>query len=320
MLQHQFKSIERLYSRSVASSLLAAIVSVVSVGCQPLKGDKIAESQTQQSTKPDQQLTSLNIAVIPAKNPVEQQKSLQPLAEYLTKTLGKQVNFQIAKDYETPVNLIAEGQVQIAYLGPLAYVEAKQLNPQIQPIVAPINKDTGRPWYTSVIVANTNSIRSVDDLKGKRFAFVSKSSTSGYLMPLGYFKEMGINPNSDFTKVKFSGSHAQVKTDLESGEVDAIADDKPSYLNEQKAGRFNSQKYKIIWESSPIPQGPIVILADKVSPELVTNLKKALVSASEGLVDVNGADAAGYTLVQDEDYESIRKLQAQLKLKPGQVK
>lgn len=311
---------ERLDSRSVASLILAVIVTAVSVGCQPLKGDKVADSQTQQSTKPDQQLTSLNIAVIPAKNPVDQQKSLQPLAEYLTKTLGRQVSFQIAKDYNTPVKLLAEGQVQIAYLGPLAYVEAKQLNPQIQPIVAPIDKNTGRPWYTSVIVANSNRISNVGDIKGKRFAFVSESSTSGYLMPLGYFKEMGIDPERDFTQVKFSGSHDQVRTDLESGEVDAIANDKPSYLNEQKAGRFNPQQYKIIWESSPIPQGPIVVRADQVSPDLVTNLKKALVSASEGLVDVNGAEAAGYTLVQDEDYEPIKKLQAQLNLKPGEVK
>ena len=320
MLQHQFKSIERLDSRSVASLVLALIVTALGVGCQPLKGDQVGDEKTQLSTKPDQQLTRLDIAVIPAKNPVDQEKSLQPLAEYLSKALGRQVSFQIAKDYQTPVNLIAEGQVQIAYLGPLAYVEAKQLNPQIQPIVAPINKETGRPWYTSVIVTNSNRISDVNELKGKRFAFVSESSTSGYLMPLGHFKEIGINPETDFNKVKFSGSHAQVKADLASGEVDAIADDKPSYLNEQKAGKFNSQKYKIIWESSPIPQGPIVILADKVSPELVTNLKKALVSASEGLVDVNGAEAAGYTLVQDEDYEPIKKLQAQLNLKPGQAK
>lgn len=320
MLQHHFKSREGLHSRSVASLLVAAIATMVSVGCQPSNGDRVADEKTQLSTKSDQQLTSLDIAVIPAKNPVEQQKSLQPLAEYLTKTLGKQVKFQIAQDYNTPINLIAQGQVQIAYLGPLAYVEAKQQNPQIQPIVAPIDKNTGRPWYTSVIVTNNNRIRTVEDLKGKRFGFVSESSTSGYLMPLGYFKEMGIDPESDFSKVKFSGSHAQVKADLELGEVDAIADDKPSYLNEQKAGRFNSPNYKIIWESSPIPQGPIAILADKLPPELVTNLKKALVGASEGLIDVNGAEAAGYTLVQDEDYEPIRKLQTQLKLKPGRAK
>lgn len=311
---------ERLHSPSVASLVLAVIVTALGVGCQQLKGDQVADEKTQQSTKPDQKSTSLNIAVIPSKNPVEQQKSLQPLAEYLAKTLGRQVSFQIAKDYQTPVNLIAEGQVQIAYLGPLAYVEAKQRNPQIQPIVAPIDKNTGRPWYTSVIVTNSNRISDVNDLRGKRFAFVSESSTSGYLMPLGHFKEMGIDPETDFTKVKFSGSHAQVKADLESGEVDAIANDKPSYLNEQKAGRFNPQQYKIIWESSPIPQGPIVVRADQLPPELVTNLKKALVSASEGLVDVNGAEAAGYTLVQDEDYEPIRKLQAQLNLKPGQAK
>ncbi len=38
------------------------------------------------------------------------------------------------------------GQVEVADLGPLAYIKAKQRNSDLEPIVAHIEKTTGRPW------------------------------------------------------------------------------------------------------------------------------------------------------------------------------
>jgi phosphonate transport system substrate-binding protein len=310
--------------RLLNSTFLLFIITSVLIGCNSSSSSTNSTNPSpniNESTSKTPKLEPITIAVIPGNKPLEQEQALKPLADHLTQYLGTQVNFQIASDYNTAVTLLATEKVQMAYLGPFTYIQAKQLNPQIHPIVAPINKDTGRPWYTSVIVANsTKGIRTVGDLKGKRFGFVSESSTSGYLMPLSHFTKLGIVPKRDFALVKFSGSHAQVKADLESHVVDAIADDKPSYLDQQKAGRFDSKKYQIIWESSPIAQGPIVVLENKFSPEMIIQIKKAFVDASQGLVDVNGAPSAGYTLVQDEDYEPIRKLQEQLQLKSGQFK
>ncbi|MGE5660549.1 MAG: phosphate/phosphite/phosphonate ABC transporter substrate-binding protein [Actinomycetota bacterium] len=257
----------------------------------------------------------MRVAIIPWQVSELQEATLKPLANYLTQTLGIPVKFQITKDYETSVDLLVTGQVELAYLGPLTYIKAHQRNPQIEPIVAPIDKTTGRPWYTSVIVVNRErNIKSLKDLKGKRFAFVSKSSTSGYLVPISHLQQLGIAPDRDFATVQYPGSHDKAKAMLLSGEVDAIADDKRSYLAQQKAGKLDPAQYPIIWESQPIPNSPIVASAT-IPHSAIAALKKAFVNAPEGLVDPSSSESSGYTLVQDEDYQPIRKLQEQLNRK-----
>ncbi|MBW4491472.1 MAG: phosphate/phosphite/phosphonate ABC transporter substrate-binding protein [Trichocoleus desertorum ATA4-8-CV12] len=269
------------------------------------------------SNQPFKEFNVIDVAVIPALSPKEQEKQLEALTDYLEKSVGYPINFQVAQNYEQAVDLLVRGEVEVAYLGPLTYVQARQQNPEIEPIVAPIEKSTGRPWYTSVIVANTaQGIRKLSDLKGKRFAFVSRSSTSGYLVPISHFREIGLNPDQDFTEVKYSGTHDKAEADLAAGVVDAIADSRPSFVKRQKAGKLDPKQYQIIWESAPIPMSPIVV-SKQLAPEIVSDLKKALINAPEGLADVTGAESAGYTLVEDADYEPIRQLQKNLEVNSG---
>ncbi len=325
MPQYVSWSLKRLHHSATLLSLALA-VTLMSVGCMPRENPSATQPDTAASSgtsaKPTvegssnsgAELATLNMAVIPAQITANQEK-LQPLADYLTKTLGRPVKFQVTKDYDTAVNLLVEGKVELAYLGALTYIKARQRDPQIEPLVAPIEKTTGRPWYNSIIVINSDSgIKTLEDLKGKRFAFVSKSSTSGYLVPLAHFKDIGIDPDRDFVTVNFAGDHQKAKEQLISGKVDAIADDKPSYLAQEKAGKIDTSKYKIIWESSPIPNLPIVA-SSKLSAQVKADLKKAFINAPEGLIDITNAEGIGYTLIQDSDYESMRKLQKSLGLK-----
>ena len=282
--------------------------------------DAPASNLSANSANSGQQVKEFNVidvAVIPALSPSEQEKQLQSLAEYLEKSLGYPVNFQVAPNYEQAVELLVNNQVEVAYLGPLTYVQARQRNAQLEPILAPIEKSTGRPWYTSVIVANTaKGIQSLSDLKGKRFAFVSRSSTSGYLVPMSHFRAIGLNPDQAFAAVKYSGSHDKAEAELAAGTVDAIADSKPSLQKRQQAGKLDPKQYRVIWESAPIPMSPIVV-SKQLAPDIVSNLKKALINAPEGLADITGAESAGYTLVEDADYEPIRQLQKSLEANSG---
>lgn len=319
MQQLLFWTRNRSYKRAATSFILALTVTYSCLACtQPSENTTTppsTSSQPSSDSNTEDELNTLNMAVIPWQVSAEQEKQLQPLADYLSKTLGKPVKFQITKDYDTSIDLLVTGKVEMAFLGPLSYVKAHLRDPQVQPIVAPIEKTTGRPWYTSAIVVNNGSgIKTLKDLKGKRFAFVSKSSTSGYLVPLAHFKDIGINPERDFATVKYAGSHDKAKADLLAGKVDAIADDKRSYLQQQKEGNIDPSKYKIIWESDPIPLSPIVV-SSKLPSQLVIDLKKAFVNSPEGLLDPSGSQSAGYTLVEDRDYTPIRKLLERLKLK-----
>ena len=313
MLCHFKWMCDRFPTHSAISLILTSSIALLGVGCVPPHADNHSQLPVEPSANTGNELTTLNIAILPSQNVAEQRNKLKPLTNYLQKTLGRSINLQIPADYNATVDLVTAGKVDIAYLGPLTYVQARQKNPGIQPIVAAIDKTTGRPWYTSIIVVNSSKIKTLEDLKGKRFGFVSKSSTTGYLVPLAEFKTIGLQPEQDFASVEYTGNHDKSEVALVAHEVDAIATDKPSFLLSKKSGKLNPQKYQVIWESDPIPQGPIVV-SSKFPSQLILPLKKAFISASEGLGDVNGAEAAGYTLVEDEDYNPVREIQKHLEV------
>jgi phosphonate transport system substrate-binding protein len=299
--------------KQIISFLLLFSISAIGTSCQVNNSQNPAQSTATPKTNSTVS-QPLRVAVIPWQSPEEQQQKLQPLADYLQKILQRPVSFQISKDYATAVDLLVNQEVDMAYLAALTYIKARDRNPNIEPLVVPIDQITGRPWYTSIIIADTTKgIKSLSDLKGKRFAFVSPSSTSGFLMPLNGFQKQGIEPTRDFTKIRYSGSHDKAQTDLKAGIVDAIAEDRASFLRSQKSGKLSPTKYKIIWESDPIPSPPIVINTKKFSPEVIAKLRQALIDAPVGVVDVSGTKSAGYTLGKDADFEQIRQIYHQLK-------
>jgi phosphonate transport system substrate-binding protein len=302
----------RLLRRSIGLGLLFCI-SAIAVSCTAGDSNKSPEVGTTPSTAPAV-TQRLRVAVIPWQSPEEQQKKLQPLADYLEKVLKQPVSFQITKDYATAVDLLVKEEVDMAYLAALTYIKAHERNSGIAPLVIPIDQTTGRPWYTSVIVANSaKGINSLKDLKGKRFAFVSPSSTSGFLLPMYALQNQGIDPTRDFSKIRYPGSHDKTEKQLAEDLVDAIANDKASFLRSQKSGKLAAAKYKIIWESDPLPAPPIVINTKKFSPEVISQLRQALIDAPLGVVDVTGTTSAGYTLAKDADFEPVRQTYNRLK-------
>lgn len=259
----------------------------------------------------------LRVAVVPARNSQQQEQKLQSLAVYLQEILKRPIDIQITTNYETAVDLLVEEKVEMAYLGALTYIKAHDRNPNIKPLVLPIEQITGRPWYISAIVVNSKQdIDSLEDLRGKRFAFVSRSSTSGFLMPMNAFEKAGINPVRDFASIRYSGSHDQAEADLLAGKVDAIATEKAIFLQNQKDGKFPYSDYKMIWKSEPIPSSPLVINTKKFSPQIIKQLKRAFIDSPEGLVDVNGSTSDGYTLAKDSDFDQVRQIYNDLKAVP----
>ncbi|NEP46475.1 MAG: phosphate/phosphite/phosphonate ABC transporter substrate-binding protein, partial [Okeania sp. SIO2H7] len=215
--------------RLVAIALLLG-VAFSSCGENPVPGNSQSNNNLP-SSNAEKSIAELNMAIIPWVSSEKQKEDFQRLEEYLTKTLSLPVKISLTKDYQESIDLLVEGKVEIAYLGPFSYIKAKKRNDNLEPLVAHIEKSTARPWYTSAIIANTEAgINSLEDLKGKRFGFVSKSSTSGFLVPSAHFKEINIEPERSFAAVEYAGGHLKNMEALIAGKVDAIAVDKVNYL------------------------------------------------------------------------------------------
>ncbi|MEB3161724.1 MAG: phosphate/phosphite/phosphonate ABC transporter substrate-binding protein [Prochlorothrix sp.] len=260
------------------------------------------------------QLDEFTLVIIPDRKDKAANALLQDFEDYLEERLGLPVTLQVTEDYDTAVELLVNGSVTAAYLGPFTYVQAKALNPNLEPLVSHIEASTGRPWYTSIIVARTDrNISTLADLAGKSFGFVNESSTSGFLMPLFAFQQAKIDPDRDFESVQFGGNHDETLQLLIKGTVDAIAVDKATYTKGVETGILPPEQYHLLWESLPIPNPPLVV-SDRVPASLKQKLQNAMLSAPQGLVAISANASAGYTIVQDEDYDIIRNIEAALKL------
>ena len=274
----------------------------------------------QEATQPNHVTTSahpskpavLRISVQPTQDIAEQEQMIAPLDAHLEKVLGQRVDFLIAKDYKDSVDMLVDGRANAAYIGVVSYFEALERGVKIAPLVAPIDQYTARPWYRSCIIVAANSpIKTLADLKGKRVGFVNRSSTSGYLMPLVALKQMGIDPERDFAQVIFGGTHDQTKELLETNQVDAVATNLASYARWKKLGKLTSQNSRVLWESTPVPHAPVLVSQDLPS-ETIEKLKEAFLTTPPGIQDLMGAETAGYTLVETDDYNSFRQLRQQL--------
>jgi phosphonate transport system substrate-binding protein len=131
----------------------------------------------------------------------------QKMMDMLAAALGMEVTPFVAADYNGVIEAMRSKRLDVAYLGPFSYVLGTTVA-DIEAFAVAETKKAGRSYYHSQIVAHKDSgIRTVNDLKGKTFAFVDPSSTSGHLFPKAGLLKAGFNPDKDFGRVIFSGSH-----------------------------------------------------------------------------------------------------------------
>ena len=239
-------------------------------------------------------------------HPIVMYQKYQPLMKYLTENTPYRFELKLSQDYRDIIRFLKNNDVQVALLGGVTYLEAKQQFNLI-PILKPLGHD-GKPFYSSVFIARTDKkINGFSDLKGKSVAFASKLSTSGNLAPLYYLYSRGMKLGdfSRYTNLKY---HDSVAREVLRGNYDAGA------VIDSVADRFKSRGLRVIAVTDPIPGLPIVVRADAPS-SLIKAIKKALLS-----LDYHNPEHRrimeqwdeefryGFAEAKDSDYDSVRKM------------
>ena len=159
----------------------------------------------------------LKVSAIPDEAPTELQRKFKPLGAYLEQELGMPVQFVPVSDYAAVVEGIAADRVDLAWLGGFTFVQTRLKTGNAIPLV---QREQDEKFTSKFISADAN-VKSLQDLKGKTFAFGSVSSTSGSLMPRYFMQKDGIVPEQFFSRVAFSGAHDATVAWVQAGKVDA---------------------------------------------------------------------------------------------------
>jgi phosphonate transport system substrate-binding protein len=232
----------------------------------------------------------------------------RPLAAYLSQKLGRKVQLRTVDSWEGLAKSLANGETDMALLGPWGYVLANR-NAGAQ-AVGTILYD-GRPTYHALIVTRPDSgISTLKDLKGRSFAFGDKGSTSGYLIPTHHFLTMGIDdPEKFFGKVVYT-KHQAIETQVTRGELDAGADYDRNRNAMIEQGLIRAADSRIIWTSAPLPNDAFAVSADLARDKaLVARLQAALEQAGEALKtnpQLLPVHYTGFVRSDDTLYRSIR--------------
>jgi phosphonate transport system substrate-binding protein len=258
----------------------------------------------------------LRVGLVPNQNPEEVEAQYEPLGEYLSEELGREVELSVPTSYSAVVEAMASGELDLAYFGGLTYVQARERT-EVTPLVTEVNPRTGTTKYASVIIVPADSpIREVSELEGKNFAFGSVSSTSGSLYPSIMLDEAGIDYRTDFAEKIYTGGHDATAQAVANGQVDAGGlEDRILYSLEEE-GVIEEGSVRVIRESEPIEGYPWV--ARSALPD---GLREDIANAYLGMRDPELLDllrAEGYERVEASDYDYVEEQARKLDLLTAQ--
>lgn len=256
----------------------------------------------------------IRLGVTPALGIDVAQKSNAPLAEYLADVLRIPVDIVVADSYDQLTTLIADEAVELALLPPLSYVKAKEEVEDLVPVVGKIGR--GASHYSSyILVRAEGSMQGLNDLRGRRFAFVDPTSSSGFLLPYDYLMRNGIDPEDDLQSITFAGSHAAALRMLALGQVDAAASG--SGIREILSSELKDvdgagdTRLRILANAGPIPYG--AVCARPGFPEQgLRKVRRAFLQlntmSSQGrMIWRASGDITGWMLPNDSIYAGLRR-------------
>jgi len=251
----------------------------------------------------------LKLGRIPFTNSSGLMRASEELLKYLSQELGvKEVRLITGSDYHSLITKLEREEIDIGWLGSLSYVEAAQ-RLKLKPLVKPTRFDTNS--YRGLIITRQDSgIKSLADLKGKKFAWVEKESASGYTFPKALLIEAGINPDKDFAEAAFLQKHDAVVLNVLIGKYDAGAcyDDARNTLRDKE--KIND--LTVLARTEDISNEPIVCRAG-LPEDLVEKIRKAFLKldfnnpAHKKVLD-ELTDVRGFVPASDADYNYVRKV------------
>ncbi|MBX3599435.1 MAG: phosphate/phosphite/phosphonate ABC transporter substrate-binding protein [Rubrivivax sp.] len=236
----------------------------------------------------------------------------RPLAEHLAQRLGRPVALRTVDSWEGLAKSLASGETDIALMGPWGYVLAHH-HADAQVVSTILYQ--GKPEYFALIVTHPDSgITSIRDLlgakgRGRSFAFGDKGSTSGYLIPLHYFMQQGVDPEKHFGRVLHT-RHQAIQTQVAAGQLDAGADYNRNRSAMIEQGLIQAERSVVIWQSAPLPNDAVAVSAALYRDRaFVQRLQAALAEVGPLLPQRPNLLPAHYTGFVDADnafYKPIR--------------
>jgi len=251
----------------------------------------------------------LLIGLIPEQNIFKQIERYEPLMEYLFRKTGTKMKLKILPRYGNIVDNFTSSGMDGAFFGSFTYTLA-HAKVGVEVLARPVALDNTSTYHGLIFARKDSNIRTARDMKGKRFAFVDKATTAGYLLPLEYFHEHGISNYKGYLKESyFAGTHEDVIYDVLNRKAD-IGAAKNTVFQRLAKGDPRIMKELVILERSPeVPENALALRKD-IDASVRGRLKDALLTMHldpDGKKVLEQFGALKFIETTNEDYDTVLK-------------
>ena len=265
------------------------------------------------------------IGVLAKRGPVKALKKWKATGDYLTAKIAGKTFEIVPLDFDEVNPTIESGKVDFFLVNSSMFVTAK-VKFGASEVATMINSRQGQPLksFGGVILTSVDNddINSIDDLKGKTFMAVKKSSFGGWQMAYKEILDGGVNPHQDFAKLEFGGKHDNVVLAVQNGAVQSGTVRTDTLERMAAEGMIDMDEFKIInkkshngfpfvTSSALYPEWPLAKI-QKTSDAVAKEVLEALKELKETDGAAKSAKIVGW--VDALDYGPVEELQKSLKV------
>lgn len=257
---------------------------------------------------------TITIAWLPNESGADLEEARAEIGKEIEAATGKKVEHKTTTDYIIAIEAVANGNADMAFLGAQGYIEAHNKNKNVLPLVVPSGESgtLDDAVYYSWLAVNKGDADtykkgdqfSIDKIAGKKFSFVSNSSTSGFKVPstgivdhfskTSNYKDLKVEDLQEggkdkfFSEVLYGGSHQGSAVNLLTDKADVAAfcdtcvanyvdladgeENRPGAVYEVKkdaAEPFNTipgKQFELI-SVTPVLNAPFVVNTDNITTD-----------------------------------------------------
>lgn len=188
------------------------------------------------------------------------------LSSYLEERLKIEVEVIKIGSFGVAIEAMRANKVDIVSFGSFSYLIAQQ-KANAEPLIIRGTEESGLGEYKSLLITSSKStIHTMEDVLSRAgdltLSFSDPASTSGHLVPRGYFDDKGLVPESIFKQVVFAMGHTANIMTAVAGKVDLSAVASTTMQRMVETGAVKGDEYRVVWSSDWMPSGPITIRGD----------------------------------------------------------